>query len=81
MGYSDLVYSPIRSIFVSPNPVGGAPQGGAGFNAMAAGNRVYGGGAPMPTSGMLANRAGYQQRDQMAAQRRNALLQRISKGY
>lgn len=64
------------------NPVrvligGQAPQGGAGYNAAAVGNRVYGAGQPMPTAGRLANTAGYQERDMKAAARKQALMSRL----
>jgi len=70
MLYSERVDS-LRNLFTP------APQGGAGFNPAAAGNKVYGGGAPMPTSGRLANTAGYAVRDTRAAARRDALMRRM----
>ena len=41
-----------------------------------AGNKVYGGGRPMPTIGPV-DKTGYRQRDRMAKARRNALLRRM----
>lgn len=54
----------------------GAPQGGAGFNSYAAGNKSYGGGRPMPNLGRVRNTAGYAIRDSKMAARREALLRR-----
>lgn len=53
-----------------------APQGGAGFNPLAAGKKSYGSGRPMPTSGKIVNKAGYGKRDARAAARRDALIRR-----
>lgn len=71
--------NPIRGILAR------APQGGAGFNAYAAGDKRYGlgqGGAP--NTGTVSNpqaAAGYNQRDVLAAARRNALIQRAQGGF
>ena len=54
----------------------GAPQGGAGFNAYAAGNKSYGSGRPMPTMGKVAETSGYGMRDGKMAARREALMRR-----
>lgn len=54
----------------------GAPQGGGGFNSYSAGNKSYGGGRPMPTMGMVQNKAGYAARDGKMAARREALMRR-----
>ena len=54
----------------------GAPQGGAGFNKLAAGSKTYGGGRPMPTMGKVQNKAGYAMRDGKMAARRDALMRR-----
>lgn len=54
----------------------GAPQGGAGFNAYAAGSKSYGGGRPMPNVGKTSNMAGYGLRDSKMAARREALMRR-----
>lgn len=53
-----------------------APQGGAGFNAYAAGKKAYGGGRPMPTIGKVQSMAGYGMRDGKMAARREALMRR-----
>jgi hypothetical protein len=44
----------------------GAPKGGGGFNPYAAGKKHYGAGRPMPTSGKIANKYGYAERDAKA---------------
>lgn len=54
----------------------GAPQGGAGFNALAAGAKTYGSGRPMPTMGKVQDKSGYAMRDGKMAARRQALLRR-----
>lgn len=54
----------------------GAPQGGAGFNNLAAGNKSYGSGRPMPNVGKTQNMVGYGMRDGKMAARREALLRR-----
>jgi len=46
------------------------------FSPYTAGNKVYGGGRPMPTIGPV-DKMGYRQRDRMAKARRNALLRRM----
>jgi len=48
----------------------------SGFNPYAAGNKHYGGGRSFPTSGSV-NKLGYAERDNKAAARRNAMLQRL----
>lgn len=50
--------------------------GGGGFNNLAAGNKHYGSGRPMPTTGRVADKLGYAQRDAAAAARREALIRR-----
>jgi hypothetical protein len=55
---------------------GSAPQGGAGFNAYAAGKKSYGSGRSMPTFGKVSSKAGYAMRDGKMAARRQALLRR-----
>lgn len=57
------------------NQIGGYGTDGSGFNAYAAGRKVYGGGRSNPTFGMV-DRAGYQARDNKAALRRDAILRR-----
>jgi hypothetical protein len=68
----------LRNLVAVPNF--GAPQGGAGFNPNAAGQKVYGSGQPMPTTGALANVGGYAVRDAKAAARRDALMRRAQGG-
>jgi len=46
-----------------------------GFNKYAAGNKVYGGGRPMPTVGPV-DPAGYKERDALKV-RRTAMLRRM----
>lgn len=53
---------------------------GGGFNNLAAGNKSYGQGRPMPNIGATANKVGYGKRDGEMAARRDALLNR-AKGY
>lgn len=54
----------------------GAPQGGAGFEALSAGKKSYGGGRPMPNVGKVRSKAGYGLRDSKMAARREALMRR-----
>jgi hypothetical protein len=79
--------NPVRNAFQAPivqpvaPPQSSAPIGGGGFVAGAAGNKVYGNGAvTAPTRGPVTNTQGYQQRDAMAAARRNALINRVQNG-
>jgi hypothetical protein len=62
--------------------LGNSPTGaaGGGFNNLAAGNKSYGQGRPMPNIGATANKVGYGKRDGEMAARRDALLNR-AKGY
>lgn len=55
---------------------GAAPVGGGGFNPMAAGNKQYGAGRPMPTTGKVVDKLGYAQRDAANAARKQALIRR-----
>lgn len=73
MGY-DFTMQPAR--FKTQLVTAGAPQGGAGFNSLAAGNKSYGGGRPMPNLGKTQNIAGYGMRDGKMAARREALMRR-----
>jgi hypothetical protein len=71
--------NPIRSYIgnmAQQRNFAGAPQGGAGFNAYAAGNKSYGSGRPMPTMGKIADTTGYAMRDGKMAARREALMRR-----
>ena len=47
-----------------------------GFSNYAAGNKVYGGGRPNPTSGPV-DKSGYAERDRRAKAKRNAMLRRL----
>lgn len=49
------------------------------FNPLAAGNKVYGGGRPMPTIGPV-DPMGYAERDRTAKAQRNAILRRLKAG-
>lgn len=66
-------FNPLR------NQIAGSPALGNGFNAYAAGDKVYGAGRPMPNVGIggAQSAAGYNERDVRAAARRKALLGRI----
>lgn len=57
---------------------GAAPQGGAGFNAYAAGKKHYGAGRGAPNVGKtgLVGQIGYQERDVKTEARKQALLRR-----
>jgi hypothetical protein len=48
-----------------------------GFNSYAAGAKRYGGGRSMPNIGPVANKQGYNERDNKAAARKRALLKRL----
>ena len=63
-------------LFKNQLATAGAPQGGAGFNSLAAGKKVYGGGRPMPTMGKVQDKSGYAMRDGKMAARREALMRR-----
>lgn len=64
------MFNPIRQQFA-------APQGGAGFNRLAAGRKHYGaGGRSNPTSGKVTDMLGYKKRDAEAEARKQALLRR-----
>ncbi len=54
----------------------GTAKAGGGFNKMAAGNKTYGGGRPMPTIGPV-DPLGYAERDRKGKSRRNAMLAQI----
>lgn len=49
------------------------------FDKLAAGNKVYGGGRPMPTVGPV-DPMGYAERDRAAKAQRNAILRRLKAG-
>ena len=65
--------NPMRAKFSQP------AQGGGCFNAYAAGKKHYGTGRPMPTTGKIANKFGYAERDAKAKARREALTRRMGK--
>ena len=72
------MFNPVRSQIAAMQPQrfkSPAPVGGAGFNAYAAGNKVYGQGRPAPTYGAVS-KPGYAMRDGKAAARREALIRR-----
>lgn len=48
----------------------------SGINPYAAGDKIYGGGRPFPTSGPV-DPLGYRERDAKATARRNAILRRM----
>jgi len=54
----------------------GTAKAGGGFEANAAGNKMYGGGRSMPTIGPV-DPMGYAERDRKAKSRRNAMLAQI----
>jgi hypothetical protein len=60
----------MRAKFSEPAKAGG------GFNAYAAGKKHYGSGRSMPTTGKIANKYGYAERDAKAKARREALVRR-----
>lgn len=59
-----------------PSRLQGTATAGGGFNNLAAGNKSYGGGRPMPTSGPV-DPLGYKDRDAKVAARRAAMLKQI----
>lgn len=60
----------------NPQAYGKSPQGGGGFNALAAGKKTYGSGRPNPTRGKVSDISGYKRRDAKAAAQREALKRR-----
>ena len=61
-------------------PFGAAPVGGGGFNSFAAGNKHYGTGRPMPTTGTVTDQLGYAKRDAGLAAKKDALIRRAQGG-
>lgn len=53
----------------------------SGFNAYAAGSKVYNGGMNGPTIGMVGSRLGTRENQLAANSRRNALLRRLQAGH
>jgi hypothetical protein len=70
----DFNMKPVK--FSTQRATAGAPQGGAGYNSLAAGKKAYGSGRPMPTMGKVQNKSGYAMRDGKMAARREALMRR-----
>ena len=60
--------------------VGTPPQGGGGFNSLAAGKKHYGSGRPMPTTGTVTDQLGYARRDSGLAAKKDALIRRAQGG-
>lgn len=59
-------------------PVPNPPPGGiGGFNQYAAGAKHYGGGRSMPNIGPVDNMQGYNERDNRAQSRKNAIMRRM----
>jgi hypothetical protein len=56
-----------------PTPIGGQKP----LNPYAAGHRSYGSGRPMPNIGPVAHPQGYEERDNRAQARKNAILRRL----
>jgi len=59
-------------------PVPPSAPGKKAFNPYAAGNKHYGSGRPMPTIGPVASPQGYEERDNRANARKNAILRRMN---
>lgn len=57
-----------------PNP---PPGSNTGFNPYAAGNKYYGGGRSMPNIGPVGSPQGYEERDNRAQARKNAIMRRM----
>lgn len=55
-----------------PTPVSGKP-----FNPYSAGSKSYGAGRPMPNIGPVGNMQGYNERDNKAQSRKNAIMRRM----
>lgn len=55
------------------------PPGFKGFNAYAAGKKVYGGGRSMPNIGPVSGQGkmGYAERDNQTSARKNAIIRRL----
>lgn len=58
-------------------PVPNPPPGKKAFNPYAAGNKHYGSGRPMPNIGPVAHPIGYDERDNRAKARKNAIMRRL----
>lgn len=53
------------------------PPGFTGFNSYAAGKKYYGGGRSMPNIGHVMGKQGYDERDNKAKARKNAIMKRL----
>ena len=58
-------------------PVPPPPPGQKAFNPYAAGYKRYGAGRPMPNLGPVASPQGYDERDNRAEARKNAIMRRM----
>lgn len=67
---------PIADLFGNKR-VPTSPPGQKAFNPYAAGNKSYGSGRPMPTIGPVASPQGYDERDNRARARMNAISRRM----
>lgn len=67
---------PIADLFGNKR-VPNSPPGQKAFNPYAAGNKTYGSGRPMPTIGPVASPQGYDERDNRAQARKNAIQRRL----
>jgi len=67
---------PIADLFGNRQVPSPAP-GQKAFNPYAAGGKSYGSGRPMPTIGPVASPQGYEERDNRASARKNAILRRM----
>lgn len=67
---------PIQDLFGNKR-VPSSPPGQKAFNPYAAGNKSYGSGRPMPTIGPVASPQGYNERDNRAQARKNAIGRRL----
>lgn len=57
------------------------PPGFKGFNPYSAGTKHYGAGRSMPNIGPVRNKQGYDERDNKAKARKNAILRRLKGQY
>lgn len=63
--------------FLGNNPLPSSRPGSSSFNPYAAGNKSYGAGRPMPNIGPVGNPQGYNERDNRAQARKNAIMRRM----
>lgn len=64
---------------MAPTPGMNRPARAGGFNAYAAGDKVYGGGRSFPNSGPTSDPTGYRERNLQIKARQNAILSRMKK--